>query len=315
MLDRHVGEVLALLKELGIEKTRSSSSAATTAATTTSPRRDHPRGVHSANKDPRTGVEFRGKKGDALRGRAARPVRRPLAGQDRPRRRERLPRLFPRRAAHDRRDRRGVAPRPTSTASRSCRPCSARRRPGGRRRSTTSSTGRSTAGRRSARGTGGPSSRRGATAWELYDLGADPGETKDLAAARPEVAGRLTALAAAAHQPVREGTFADHGRTSGTAGPSSASRTTRVTGPPRRGRRRRPRPGSGRGGAREPGPGPPAAWSPHDLTRRPSRPVLRATSSPRSLAARRASPRTRPARRFGGGRIPAGVYFLSKIGP
>ena len=51
-----------------------------------------------------------------------------------------------------------------------------------------------------------------ATAWELYDLAADPSETKNLAAAQPDVLAKLTALAAAAHQPVREGTFADTDR-------------------------------------------------------------------------------------------------------
>jgi hypothetical protein len=38
-------------------------------------------------------------------------------------------------------------------------------------------------------------------------LSADPSESHDLAAAKPEILERLTALAAKAHQPVREGTF------------------------------------------------------------------------------------------------------------
>jgi arylsulfatase A-like enzyme len=44
-------------------------------------------------------------------------------------------------------------------------------------------------------------------AWELYDLTADPGESKDLAQSNPGMLAKLTALAAKAHEPVREGTF------------------------------------------------------------------------------------------------------------
>jgi hypothetical protein len=45
------------------------------------------------------------------------------------------------------------------------------------------------------------------SAWELYDLAADPSESKDLAAAQPQKLASLVALAAKAHEPVREGTF------------------------------------------------------------------------------------------------------------
>jgi arylsulfatase A-like enzyme len=43
--------------------------------------------------------------------------------------------------------------------------------------------------------------------WELYDLATDPSESQDLAAANPDTLAKLTALAAVAHEPVREGTF------------------------------------------------------------------------------------------------------------
>ena len=51
-----------------------------------------------------------------------------------------------------------------------------------------------------------------ATAWELYDLSKDPGETKDVAAANPAVVAKLSALAEKAHEPVREGTFTSTAR-------------------------------------------------------------------------------------------------------
>jgi arylsulfatase A-like enzyme len=44
--------------------------------------------------------------------------------------------------------------------------------------------------------------------WELYDVSADPSESKDLAAMEPAILGRLIALAEKAHEPAREGTFA-----------------------------------------------------------------------------------------------------------
>ena len=50
--------------------------------------------------------------------------------------------------------------------------------------------------------------RKASAPWELYDLASDPSESKDLAAAKPDLAGRLTALADEAHEPAVEGTFA-----------------------------------------------------------------------------------------------------------
>ena len=46
-----------------------------------------------------------------------------------------------------------------------------------------------------------------ATAWELYDLSSDPGETKDVAAANPAVVAKLAAIAEKEHTPAREGSF------------------------------------------------------------------------------------------------------------
>jgi hypothetical protein len=46
-----------------------------------------------------------------------------------------------------------------------------------------------------------------AAPWELYDLATDPSESKDVAAANPEVVERLARLAAGSHEPAVEGTF------------------------------------------------------------------------------------------------------------
>ncbi len=62
MLDRQVGEVLSLLKELGLEDNTIVFFSGDNGGADyfKSPR--HPRGVHSANKHPKTGVEYRGTK-------------------------------------------------------------------------------------------------------------------------------------------------------------------------------------------------------------------------------------------------------------
>jgi arylsulfatase A-like enzyme len=43
--------------------------------------------------------------------------------------------------------------------------------------------------------------------WELYDVSADPSESKDLATAQPDTLGKLKALAESARVPAVEGTF------------------------------------------------------------------------------------------------------------
>jgi hypothetical protein len=45
--------------------------------------------------------------------------------------------------------------------------------------------------------------------WELYDLRQDVGETNDLAARHPDVLAKMKAFAAQAHEPAREGVFHD----------------------------------------------------------------------------------------------------------
>jgi len=48
--------------------------------------------------------------------------------------------------------------------------------------------------------------------WQLYELGTDPSESRDVAAEKPDVLSRLVDLAAKAHEPVRPGTFSDRDR-------------------------------------------------------------------------------------------------------
>jgi arylsulfatase A-like enzyme len=53
---------------------------------------------------------------------------------------------------------------------------------------------------------------RGNAAWELYDLAEDPGESNDVAADHPEVVAKLQAIAGREHEPARPGTYTDRAR-------------------------------------------------------------------------------------------------------
>ena len=68
MVDRQMGEILALLKELGIEKNTLIFFSGDNGAADYFKSKDYPRGVHSGNKNPQTGVEYRGHKGNLYEG-------------------------------------------------------------------------------------------------------------------------------------------------------------------------------------------------------------------------------------------------------
>jgi arylsulfatase A-like enzyme len=68
MLDRQIGELFAMLKELGIDDNTLVLFSGDNGGADYFPTKDQPRGVHGANKHPVTGVEFRGKKGKLYEG-------------------------------------------------------------------------------------------------------------------------------------------------------------------------------------------------------------------------------------------------------
>ncbi|MEZ6137609.1 MAG: arylsulfatase [Pirellulaceae bacterium] len=68
MIDRQVGEVLALLKELGIERNTLVVFSGDNGGADYFASKEYPRGVHSANKNQRTSVEYRGTKGQLYEG-------------------------------------------------------------------------------------------------------------------------------------------------------------------------------------------------------------------------------------------------------
>ncbi|MEQ1860815.1 MAG: arylsulfatase [Chthoniobacteraceae bacterium] len=206
MVDRQVGEVLALLKELGIDDNTLVFFSGDNGGNDYFKSPEHPRGVHSANKHPQTGVEYRGTKGTLYEGGLRVPFIARWPGKIAPGRVSDylgyFPDMLPTIAEV------AGAAAPADVDGLSILP---------------ELIGESAAGRKQVQHeylyweiSGWTAIRQGTwravkpkpnAAWELYDLTADPSESKNLADAKPEVLAKLTALATKAHEPVREGTF------------------------------------------------------------------------------------------------------------
>jgi arylsulfatase A-like enzyme len=206
MVDRHVGEVLALLKELGIEQSTLVVFSGDNGGNDYFASKEYPRGVHSANKDPKTGVEYRGTKGQPYEGGLRVPFIACLPGKitagSVSEHLGYFPDVLPTIAEMT------GAPAPTDIDGLSILP---------------TLFGEKTAGHPQRQHEflyweigGATAIRQGSwravrtkpnAKWELYDLAADPSESKDLSAAKPDIVARLEALATAAHTPAVEGTF------------------------------------------------------------------------------------------------------------
>ena len=209
MIDHQVGELLALLKELGIDNNTLVFFSGDNGANDYFKSAEHPRGVHFGNKNPKTGVEFRGAKGTLYEG----GVRIPFAAR------------WPGKIAPGRvTEHLGYFPDVLTTVAEVT---------GTKAPSDVDGVsilpeliGETSAGRKQAQHdylyweiNGWSAIRQNQwravrpkdnKPWELYDLSSDPSESKDLAAAKPEMLNKLTLLAAKAHEPVREGTFASN---------------------------------------------------------------------------------------------------------
>lgn len=207
MLDRQIGEIMTLLKELGLDERTLVLFTGDNGGADYFITPEHPRGVHSANKDPRTGTEFRGRKGQLYEGGLRIPAVARWPGKIAPGRVSELPWYFP-----------DLMPTfaeitgakvPADTDGISILP---------------ELIGEAAAGRKQVRHeyfywefVGQTAVRSGewkaiqpkpSAAWELYNLRNDVSESKNLAEARPDVLTRLQGHAKAAHTPVAEGTFA-----------------------------------------------------------------------------------------------------------
>lgn len=207
MLDRQVGEIISLLKELGIEQNTLVMFSGDNGGADYFVTPQHPRGVHSANKHPETGVEYRGNKGTLYEGGLRVPFIARWPGKIVPGSRSDLLAYFP-----------DLLPTfaeacgakvPANVDGLSILP---------------TLLGETVAGRQQPQHdylyweiNGWTAIRQGtwravkpakSDEWELFDLATDPSETKNVAATQAETLSRLVALATKAHQPVREGSFA-----------------------------------------------------------------------------------------------------------
>ncbi|MEQ8788045.1 MAG: sulfatase-like hydrolase/transferase [Pirellulaceae bacterium] len=211
MVDRQVGEVLALLKELDLDENTLVIFCGDNGGNDYFKSAEHPRGVHLANKHPQTGVEYRGTKGTLYEGGVRIPFIARWPGKIAPGRVSEMLGYFP-----------DVLPTITELA-------------GAKTPADIDGIslvpellGEQAAGRKQAQhdylyweingwtairqGDWRAVRPKGRQKWELYNLADDPSEANDLAAAQPAVLARLTELAEQAHQPVREGTFASTDR-------------------------------------------------------------------------------------------------------
>jgi len=205
MLDRHVGEVLALLQELKIDNNTIIFFSGDNGANDYFKSPQAPRGVHMGNKNPRTGVEFRGTKGTLYEGGLRVPFVARWPGRIAPGRTSEhlayFPDMLPTIAAITG----TTAPADTDGISILPELLGAAATPQPKHDYLYWEISGWTAIRQNNWRAVQPNPNK---PWELYDLSQDPSESRDLAAAQPEILEKLVGLARQAHQPVREGTFA-----------------------------------------------------------------------------------------------------------
>jgi arylsulfatase A-like enzyme len=206
LVDRNVGQVLALLRELGLDERTVFFFSGDNGGADYFPDPQHPRGFHGANVDPRTGVEFRGKKGNLYEG----GLRVPFL--------VRWPGRIPAGAVSDHLcyfpdvlpticELAGVTP-PAEIDGLSFVPtllgADVAGRPQPQHEFLYWELGPQSAVRL---GTWKGIRPRANAAWELYDLTNDVSEARNVAAEHPQIVERIARLAAEAHVPAEEGTF------------------------------------------------------------------------------------------------------------
>ena len=203
MLDRQVGDVLALLREMGVADNTIVMFGGDNGGADYFKDKDHPRGFHGANVHPETGVEFRGKKGNLYEGGLRVPMVAYWPGQIRAGRVSDhlcyFPDLLPTFAeiagakAPDDVDGLSFLPELLGETQK-------------RHDYLYWELGRQTAVRMGSWKAIRPRSNG---AWELYDLTKDVSEAHDVSAANADVLARMKAFATAAHVPVQEGDWGD----------------------------------------------------------------------------------------------------------
>jgi arylsulfatase A-like enzyme len=204
MLDRHLGEILALLKELKIDKNTLVIFCGDNGGADYFASDEHPRGFHSANKHPLSGLEYRGKKGELYEGGLRVPFVAYWPGRIAPGGRTDFlgyfPDVFPTLAEL------AGAQQPSGLDGISFVPTLLGR---GQQKQHEFLYWEFNGWVAVRQGSWRAVKPNKSTTWELYDVSKDPGETKNLAAQHPEVLERLQAIAQREHEPARQGTFAN----------------------------------------------------------------------------------------------------------
>jgi arylsulfatase A-like enzyme len=203
MIDTQVGEMLALLKELGLDDNTLIFFSGDNGGNDYFKSAEYPRGVHLANKDPKTGVEFRGTKGTLYEGGLRIPFIARWPGKIAPGGvsdhlsyfPDILPTIAEATGATPPADIDGLSLLPELTGQKNAQK---------QHDYLYWEIGTWTAIRQ---GTWRAVQPKTGKAWELYGLATDPSEAKDVATTHPDILAKLTALAAQAHEPAREGSF------------------------------------------------------------------------------------------------------------
>jgi arylsulfatase A-like enzyme len=206
MIDRQLGDLLELLKELGLAEQTLVMFSGDNGGADYFASPEYPRGIHGANKHPQTGVEYRGRKGNLYEGGLRIPFVAYWPGKIAPGQvsdhlcyfPDMLPTIAEVTGSTPPADIDGISILPTLVGQQ------AAGHPQKQHEYLYWEIGSWTAIRQGdwravQPKTGGD--------WELYDLSTDPSESNDVSAQHPHVLAKLKALAAAAHQPAVEGTF------------------------------------------------------------------------------------------------------------
>ena len=207
MVDRQVGEVLDLLRELDLENNTIVFFCGDNGGNDYFKDKDHPRGFHGANKHPKTGIEFRGKKGNLYEGGLRIPMIARWPGKIAPDQVSDLLWYFP-----------DVLPTvaeltgataPAEVDGLSIVPELLGEDAVGRKQKQHDYLYWELGGQVAVRMKNWKAYKPNRSNWELYDLATDISETKDVSETNPQMMAKLQAIASNASTPAVEGTFAD----------------------------------------------------------------------------------------------------------
>jgi arylsulfatase A-like enzyme len=208
MLDRQVGDVLDLLKELGLDRDTLVFFCGDNGGADYFKSEEHPRGFHGANVHPKTGKQFRGRKGNLYEGGLRIPMIAYWPGKIAPGRVSDLlwyfPDVLPTLA-----DVAGATP-PEDTDGISIVPELLGQEAAGREQEQHEYLYWELGSQAAVRMGHWKAVRPGSKAkWELYDLREDIEEKTSVTDGNAEILAKMTAFAKSAHEPVREGVFHD----------------------------------------------------------------------------------------------------------